>query len=213
MPVQAHLEEGLCGLGLVLAPERVALLMRYCALLQKWNRVYNLTAIREPSKLITHHLLDSLAVAPLLPGKSIVDLGSGAGLPGIPLAIARPEWQIVVLDSNHKKGAFLRQAVLELRLDNVDVQIGRAENWHPADGLDIAVSRAFSDLAGFIEAARHLVVPGGWFAAMKGVYPDEELALLPQDVTVESVTALHVPGLAAARHLVLLRSTSSASLQ
>jgi 16S rRNA (guanine527-N7)-methyltransferase len=180
-------------------------LSEYCGLLEKWNRVYNLTAIRERARIVSHHLLDCLAVVGHLPDSSLVDVGSGAGLPGIPLAIARPDTRVVLLESNHKKGAFLRQAVLELGLANVQVVISRAEDYCPSPGLATAISRAFSDLAGFVEASRHLVVDGGWLLAMKGVYPDEELTQLPPDVQIESIIELAVPGLRAARHLVRMR--------
>ena len=203
--VAHQLDSGLAGLGLSLTLQARAQLLRYLDLLQKWNRVYNLTAIRQENQLVSHHLLDSLAALPHLAGPRLIDVGSGAGLPGIPIAIARPDWQVVLLDSNHKKGAFLRQAVIELELANAQVVIARAEEWHSAPLGTVAVSRAFSDLAGFVEAARHMVLPGGILAAMKGVYPHEELAQLPAGVLVDAVVPLDVPGLGAARHLVLLR--------
>jgi 16S rRNA (guanine527-N7)-methyltransferase len=203
--LENQLEQGLVDLGLALPSTTQAKLLAYLGLLQKWNRVYNLTAIREQARLVSHHLMDSLAVLPHLAGKSIVDVGSGAGLPGIPLAIARPDWELTLIESNHKKGTFLKQASIELVLPNVMVCIHRAEDWHPAKRADIAISRAFSDLAGFVEAARHAVQPGGVLAAMKGVYPDEEIAQLPADVQLESVIPLQVPGLRGSRHLVILR--------
>jgi 16S rRNA (guanine527-N7)-methyltransferase len=180
-------------------------LLRYLALLQRWNRVYSLTAIREQQRLVTHHLLDSLAVLPYLPVGSMVDVGSGPGLPGVPLSIARPEQPITLLDSNNKKGAFLRQVVIECELRNVQVRVGRAEDWRPPELFSVAVSRAFSDLAGYVEAAAHLLGADGILAAMKGVYPDEELAMLPATVRVDRVIRLEVPGLRADRHLVLMR--------
>jgi 16S rRNA (guanine527-N7)-methyltransferase len=203
--VERQLDQGLEQLNLFLDPEARTRLLRYLGLLQKWNRVYNLTAIRQPGRLVSHHLLDSLAVLPYLPGPTLVDVGTGAGLPGIPIAIARPDWQVVLMDSNHKKGAFLRQAVIELGLANAQVALTRAEEWRPPQLVGGAVSRAFSDLAGFAEAARHMVAPGGILAAMKGLYPDEELEQLPKGVLLEEVVPLQVPELRAARHLVLLR--------
>ena len=203
--LERQLEDGLIHLGLPLTTHERAQLLRYLGLLQKWNRVYNLTAIRQPGRLVSHHLLDSLSVLPHLPGPRLIDVGSGAGLPGIPLAIARPDWEVVLLDSNHKKGAFLRQALIELELPNAQVAITRAEEWHTAPLGTAAVSRAFSDLAGFVESARHMVGPGGILAAMKGVYPHEELAQLPAGVGVEAVVPLDVPELGAVRHLILLR--------
>lgn len=200
-----QLDEGLSQLGLALsAPARLQLL-RYLDLLQKWNRVYNLTAIRQPGRLVSHHLLDSLAVLPHLTGPRVIDVGSGAGLPGIPLAVARPDWEVVLVESNHKKGAFLRQALIELELTNAQVALARAEEWRSTKLGTTTISRAFSDLAGFVEAARHTVASDGILVAMKGVYPDEELALLPPGVRVAAVAPLDVPGLGAARHLVVLR--------
>lgn len=206
MSVERQLASGIAALGLELPAQAWDQLLRYLALLQKWNRVYNLTAIREPGRLVTHHLLDCLAAMPHVPGTStLVDVGSGAGLPGIPLAVARPGQEVTLLDSNHKKGAFLKQVVIECGLENVRIQVGRAEDWSPAPRFDLAISRAYSDLAGFAEACAGLVAPGGTLIAMKGVYPDEELALLPATVVVERVIAIEVPGLQAARHLVLMR--------
>jgi 16S rRNA (guanine527-N7)-methyltransferase len=205
MNAETQLSQGLAGLGLVLPAEAQSRLLQYLALLSKWNRTYNLTAIREPSRLVSHHLLDSIAVLPHLEGTSIVDVGSGAGLPGIPLAVARPDWYFVLLDSNHKKGAFLRQAVHELGLAHVQVVTHRVEEWRPPHRFDIAISRAFSDLPRFVEAAQHLCRPGGVLAAMKGVYPDEELAQLGPGVEVRKLVGLQVPGVRAARHFLLLR--------
>ena len=212
MNPEQQLRQGLDGLGLDLSGEAQGRLLRYLSLLSRWNRTYNLTAIREPSRLVSHHLLDSLAVLPHLDGSSVADVGSGAGLPGIPIALARPDWRVVLLDSNHKKGAFLRQAALELKLHNVQVMTDRAEAWHPAEGFDVVISRAFSDLPGFIDAARHLCREGGLLAAMKGVYPDEELAQLAPLTTVERVVPLKIPGLKAARHLILLRPAAAGTL-
>lgn len=205
MSPESQLSHGLAGLRLALSTTAQSRLLQYLGLLTKWNRIYNLTAIREPSRLVSHHLLDSLAVLSHLEGSSVVDVGSGAGLPGIPLALARPEWRVALLDSNHKKGAFLRQAVLELKLTNVEVVTDRAEQWRPSEGFDVVISRAFADLPGFVEAGRHLCRPGGVLAAMKGVYPHEELVQLTPEARLEHVLPLDVPGLKAARHLVLLR--------
>jgi 16S rRNA (guanine527-N7)-methyltransferase len=205
MAPRDQLQSGLAALKLGVPAGAVDLLLRYCALLEKWNRVYNLTAIRERARLVSHHLLDSLAVAPYVEGPSMVDVGSGAGLPGIPLAVANPSLQVVLLESNHKKGAFLNQAVAELGLKNVQVAISRAEDWRPLVQCDVAISRAFADLAGFVEAAARLLKPGGILLAMKGLFPHEELTQLPAAVSVESVVELEVPGRRAARHLVRLR--------
>jgi len=207
--LERQLRDGLNELDLDLPQQAEEHLLHYLALLQKWNRVYNLTAIREPSKLVSHHLLDSLAVLPHITGSSIADVGSGAGLPGIPLAIARPNCSVFLVESNHKKAAFLRQTIIELGLQSVTVVISRVEAWRPDPQVAIAISRAFSDLTGFIDAARHLVGPDGMLTAMKGIYPHEELAQMPSDVRVEAVVPLVVPGLRAARHLVLMRVAPS----
>jgi len=209
MRPDAQLGEGLAALGLQVSGQAQSALLRYVSLLTKWNRTYNLTAIREPSRLVSHHLLDSLAVLPHLQGTSVVDVGTGAGLPGIPLAVVQRRWRVVLLDSNHKKAAFLRQALLELELDNAEVVTTRAEQWNPARLFDVVISRAFSDLPGFLESARHLCAPGGVLAAMKSVYPDEELAQLGPKATVLRVVALRVPGVQAARHLALLQPSDS----
>ncbi|MEP7180801.1 MAG: 16S rRNA (guanine(527)-N(7))-methyltransferase RsmG [Betaproteobacteria bacterium] len=186
------------------APANIA---AWLALLAKWNRTHNLTAIRDPERMITHHVLDALCVLPQLPARralSVLDVGSGGGVPGLLLAIARPEWRVVVLDSNHKKGAFLQQAIIELALANAEAVTARVEDYVPAAPFDVVISRAFSDLASFVDAgARHLV-PGGLLVAMKGVYPDEEIAHLPAGFRVKSALALKVPGLDAERHLIVM---------
>lgn len=180
---------------------------RYLALLAKWNRTYNLTAIREPARMVTHHLLDALAVLPHLPqgrGLRLLDVGSGGGVPGVPLAIARPDWAVVMVDSNQKKGTFMRQAVIELGLANVEVVTARVEDYAPSARFDIVISRAFADLATFVQgAARHLG-PGGRLYAMKGLYPETEVAGLPAGYVVEAAHVLAVPGLDAERHLVVV---------
>jgi len=207
MTLGRALSAGLQALGLDLDAAAQAKLLAYLALLQKWNRTHNLTAIREPERMLTHHLLDSLATLRHLPQATtlrLVDVGSGAGLPGIPLAIARPAWRVTLLDSNAKKGAFLRQAAAELPLPNVEVAVTRAEDYFPDRLFEVAISRALSDLGQFVGVAGHLVAPGGRLIAMKGVYPDEELAQLRADVRVVAAPALVVPGLAGARHLVIM---------
>jgi 16S rRNA (guanine527-N7)-methyltransferase len=192
------------ALGVALADAQVAALERYLDLLEKWNRVYNLTAIRERSRMVTHHLLDSLAVLPHLRGPRVLDVGSGAGLPGIPIAIAGPALQVTLLESNHKKSAFLTQAVAELSLANVQVVTERVESWQPEARFDTIVSRAFAELGEFVALAGRLLAPQGVLAAMKGVHPFEEIERLPQGYRVERVVRLGVPGLDAERHLVLM---------
>lgn len=202
------LERGLSALGISLpegAPER---LLAYLALLAKWNRTYNLTAIRDPAKMVTHHLLDSLAVVPHLPAGALADVGAGGGLPGIPLAIAQPERRVTLNDSSEKKAAFLRQAVIELKLANTDVHAGRAQAWRPAQPFACVISRGFAELAHFIAACRHLLAPEGVLAAMKGAFPREELERVPADADCREVHRLRVPLLEAERHLVICRCTA-----
>lgn len=205
MSLRDKLVQGLAALALPLPEGAVDSFLAYIALLHKWNRVYNLTAIREPQQMLYHHILDSLAVAPYLPGGSIADVGTGPGLPGIPLALARPDTAVDLVESNHKKATFLTQAKLELKLENVRVACERAETFQPPEKFGIVISRAFSDLAEFVTLARHLCAPEGVMAAMKGLYPHEELAALPNTARVEQVIPVKVPGLDAARHLVLIR--------
>lgn len=191
-------------------------LLDYGALLAKWNRVYNLTAIRRPEQIVTHHLLDSLAVAPYVVGPRVADIGTGAGLPGIPLALLHPDWTVALVESNHKKATFLEQARIELGLGNVQVVTERVEGWQPVHGFDTVICRAFSDLAEFVRLAGHLCTSqggfpggagGGRLLAMKGVYPFEEVAQLPSGWVVDQVVALKVPGLDAERHLVVIKKS------
>jgi len=204
MSAAAALERGLAALDLALAPEAQAKLIEYLALIEKWNRVYNLTAVREPGQMLAHHVLDSLSVAPHLKGASLADVGSGAGLPGIPLALARPGLAVTLIESNHKKATFLKQAAIELALTNVEVVNARVEASDTASRFEVVISRAFSDLPEFVALAGRLCVEGGVLAAMKGVYPYEELAQLPAPYHVREVVPLTVPGLDAERHLVLI---------
>lgn len=200
----AQLQRGAVELGVALDERAVARLVAYAALLDKWNRVYNLTAIREEAKLVTHHLLDSLAVLPHLPAGRLLDVGSGGGLPGIPVAIAQPERRVTLLDSNHKKGTFLRQAVMELELGNVDVAVERIEDHRPPQAYDAVISRAFSDLADFVNLAGASAAAHGSLIAMKGVHPHEEIARLPASWSVNRVVELQVPRLDASRRLLFL---------
>ena len=208
MTPAALLARGLADLRISLPAGAEAKLLAYLELLLKWNKTYNLTAIREPRKMVSHHLLDSLAVAQHLAEGPIADVGSGAGLPGIPLAIAQPERVISLNDSGHKKATFLKQAVIELGLGRVTVVDQRAEDWQPQEKFACVISRAFAELADFLDASRHLVQPGGQFAAMKGVYPHEELARLPSGFRCDKVEVLKVPFVEADRHLVLCRRES-----
>jgi 16S rRNA (guanine527-N7)-methyltransferase len=204
-------KRGLIALGLTLERDIQQRLLDYIALIEKWNRVYNLTAIREPEKMVSHHLLDSLAVSPHLHAKRLLDVGSGAGLPGIPLALAKPDTQVTLLDSNHKKAAFLNQAVIELKLKNAEVCSERVESWQSQNRFDVIISRAFSEMDEFVRVTRHLLAPGGIFAAMKGLHPYEEIDKLPPGCKVLQVLPLAIPGVDAARHLVLLGQDEQAA--
>ena len=179
-------------------------MLQYLVLLEKWNRVYSLTAVRDLTKMVSTHLLDSLSVVPFLRAENVLDVGSGAGLPGIPIAVAKPGSKVTLLDSNHKKAAFLRQAVADLALKNADIVCDRVESWAAPTEFGVIISRAFSDLVEFVSLASRLLAPGGVLAAMKGLYPFEELERLPSGFRVKEVTALRVPGLEAERHLVLI---------
>ena len=187
-------------------------LLAFLALLGKWNRTYNLTAIRDPAAMITQHLLDSLAVLPIIRqlvlatrrSFRLADVGSGAGLPGIPLALAVPDWELTLIEAVDKKSAFQRQVKAELALENLTVLNARVEQVTPAS-FDAVISRAFSDLTDFVNLAGHLIVPNGYLLAMKGVIPNEEIAQLPSGWRVESAAPVSVPGLDAQRHLIVLR--------
>jgi 16S rRNA (guanine527-N7)-methyltransferase len=206
MSLASDLQQGINALRLKLSPQAQQRLLDYLALLRKWNKVYNLTALREPEKMVSHHLLDSLAVVPYIEARRILDVGSGAGLPGIPLAIARDDWRVTLLDSSHKKAAFLKQAAIELKLSNVTVCCERVEAWLPEQKFELIISRAVSDLAEFVTLSKHLLHEGGRFAAMKGVYPHEEIAQLPSGYRLERVIPLKIPGLKAQRHLVMVKA-------
>jgi 16S rRNA (guanine527-N7)-methyltransferase len=196
------LQRGSAQLGISLSAEEQSKLLSYLALLRKWNKVYNLTAIREEKQMVSHHLLDSLAVIPHLWTGRWLDVGCGAGLPGIVMAIMRPSWQITLLDSNSKKTSFVQQAIIELGLQNARVSCARVEDWKPAEKFDGIISRAFSELGVFLCNSRHLVAQQGRWAAMKGS-PKHELSGLPDHCRVEQVIPLQVPGLNAARSLVI----------
>lgn len=205
MSLPLKLAQGIAELGLELSPQIQQKLLDYVALLQKWNKVYNLTSIRNAEQMISHHLLDSLAVLPhLWPGRWL-DVGCGAGLPGLVLAIARPEWKFSLLDSNSKKTTFVQQAIIELGVNNVKVYCARVEELQPGEKYDGIISRAFADTAVFVTLTRHLLAEKGHWAAMKGT-PEQELQHLPGDVVVERIIPLSVSGLDAARCLVLLKA-------
>ena len=200
------LAAGLAELSIPLSDEAQRKLLAFRDLLLKWNKTYNLTALRDPEQAISHHLLDSLAILPHVGSGSLLDVGSGGGLPGIPLAIARPELSVSMVDTVQKKATFLQQASIELGLKNVSVYHARVEEMQ-GQYAQIS-SRAFAEIGLFIDLTRHLLAPGGRWLAMKGIRPDDELKTLPADIAVEAIVPLTVPGLAAERHLIILRAGS-----
>ena len=205
MTLAAQLSAGVNALGLEVGAEAQEKLLAYLALMAKWNQVYNLTALRNPGEWVTHHLLDSLSVLPYVKGPVIADVGSGAGLPGLALAIARPDWQVFSVDAVDKKAAFQRQVVAELALANASIEGCRVEGLVLNDGADTVVSRAFSSLTDFVNLTRHLLKSGGQWVAMKGKKPQEEIRLLPDDIRVVDIVQLKVPGLNAERCAVVMK--------
>ena len=205
-----QLAQGLAAMGLEVPAAAQEKLLAYAALLEKWNKTYSLTALRGADKAVSHHLLDSLAVLPHVPAGTLLDVGSGGGMPGIPLAIVLPELAVTLIDSNSKKTAFLRQAAIELRLSNVNVHCGRVEQYHPSLPFSAITSRAFAELADFVVLSRHLLAPDGVWLAMKGVWPQAEIAALPAGVRVRAVNPLRVPGVDGERHVVILDNDDAA---
>ena len=206
------LDDGARALQVGLSPAQSAQLIDYLALLVKWNAVYNLTAVRDPVQMVTQHLLDSLALVPALAdAQNILDVGAGAGLPGIVLAIwaaqARPAARVALIDTVHKKTAFLTQVKAELHLSNVTVYTARVERLRVEQKFDVITSRAFADLSDFVKWSGHLLAGGGRFIAMKGALPELEIECLPDGWTATGVQALSVPGLDAERHLVFIERT------
>ena len=207
MNLDESIAPGLAAMGLEVPQPQRARMAAHLELIAKWNRVHNLTAVRETEQMVALHLLDSLSLAPHLgSARTLLDVGSGPGFPGIPIAIARPDLEVTLLDSSNKKCVFLEQAKAELGLKNVTVRCERVEQWRPQQAFDLVVSRAFAELSDFVTQARHLVAPGGRMLAMKGVYPFEEIARMPATHRVAQVVELAVPSLEAKRHLVLLEA-------
>lgn len=198
------LAAGLAELGLDLPDAVQHKMLAFRDLLLKWNKTYNLTALRDPEQAISHHLLDSLTILPHVGTGPLLDVGSGGGLPGIPLAIACPGLSVGMVDTVQKKASFLQQASIELGLKNVTVHHARVEEMQ-GQYAQIS-SRAFADLGLFVSLTRHLLAPGGRWLAMKGVRPDDEIAALPAGITVEAIISLIVPGLEAERHLIILKA-------
>lgn len=206
-----RLHQGIEQLGLALPAGAEDKLHAYLALLAKWNRTYNLTAVRDERAMVSQHLLDSLVVLPHLADSveinSLADVGSGGGLPGIPLAIARPQLAVALIETSHKKASFLQQVKIELRLENVSVHCARVEDMSESQLFEVVISRAFSSLAEFVRLSAHLLAPGGRLLAMKGVHPHQEIAQLPAGWLVTRSIPLAVPGLEADRHLIIIERT------
>ena len=199
------LEEGIGQMGLDITPGQQNQLMDYLALMFKWNAVYNLTSLRDPQQMVTHHLLDSLAAVPAFKNAvNVLDVGAGGGLPGIVLAIMRPDMKVSMIDTVHKKTAFLTQVKAELGLANVTVYTMRVEQLTVEHKFDVITSRAFADLSDFVNWSCHLLAEGGRYIALKGVAPKDEQERLPADWKVAKVEPLQVPRLGAERHLVLI---------
>ena len=191
--------------SLEVSNEQVSLLIQYVELLNKWNKAYNLTSVRDPKDMIIKHIMDSLMVGALLKGQSFIDVGTGPGLPGIPLAILYPERKFVLLDSLGKRVTFLRQVVFQLKLENVTPVKSRVEEYHPEQPFDGVLSRAFSSLIDMVTWCEHLVSKDqGRFLALKGIYPTEEISVLPNNITVENSYTIVVPQLEGERHLIEL---------
>ena len=195
------LVSGLESLNLPLAEARIAQLLDFIKLIEKWNKAYNLTAIRDREAMVGLHLLDSLAIAPFIEGKRVIDIGTGAGLPGIPLAIYLPEIEFTLLDSNAKKTRFVQQAILELKLKNASVCHNRVERYHPEKGFDTAITRAFASLSDIVEFTAHLLNKDGVLLAMKGQAPD----VPKMKSATTTLIPVNVPGIAAERCLVRIQ--------
>jgi 16S rRNA (guanine527-N7)-methyltransferase len=206
--LSAVLADGIKALKLDLDEKQHGQLLDYLALLYKWNAVYNLTSVRDPMQMVTHHLLDSLAAVPAFDtAESVLDVGAGGGLPGIVLAIAKPAMKVALIDTVHKKTAFLQQVKAELGLQNVTVHTARVEQLKVPHKFDVITSRAFADLSDFVNWSGHHLAEGGQFIALKGVAPPEEQERLPKEWKTTELRPLEVPGLQAERHLVFIRKT------
>ncbi|PID46571.1 MAG: 16S rRNA (guanine(527)-N(7))-methyltransferase RsmG [Proteobacteria bacterium] len=193
---------GIAQLGIAISDSQLTQLKKYIELLQRWNKTYNLTAIRKMDDMIPAHIFDSLVVAPYIEGKNCLDVGSGAGLPGIPLAIIQPERHFTLLDTNGKKTRFIQQAIIELSLKNADVVQSRVESWKPDTLYDAIISRAFASISDFVNGCSMHLAKNGVFYAMKGQFPEDEMASLPKNFALESRHPLEVPYLVGERYLL-----------
>ena len=203
------LADGIQDMQLDVGEQQQGKLMAYLQLMHKWNAVYNLTSLRDPMQMVTHHLLDSLAAVPAFAtARNVLDVGAGGGLPGIVLAITRPDMMVAMIDTVHKKTAFLTQVKAELALANVAVHTMKVQDLEVSDKFDVITSRAFADLSDFVNWSGHLLAEGGRFIALKGVAPSEERERLPQDWKVTGLQPLQVPRLGAERHLVFIERTN-----
>ncbi len=209
--LRSRLDRGLAALGLPLSAAQVEMLLAYVALLARWNAAYNLTAVRDPAEMVPRHLLDSLAIRPWVRGPRLLDVGTGPGLPGIPLAIADPDLQVVLLDANGKKVRFCRQAVVELGLGNVEVVQARVEAYRPAAAFATVTARAVADLPSLLAVVSHLVGPDSTLLAMKGTLPAAEVEVLRKKGLAVTVNRLRVPDVDGERHLIEVRHSSSQS--
>jgi 16S rRNA (guanine527-N7)-methyltransferase len=198
------LAAGVAKMGLDVSPEAQQKLLQYLSLLNKWNKVYNLTAVRDPLEMVTLHLLDSLSVLPHINSNNLMDVGSGGGLPGIVLAICLPSLQVTTIDTVQKKVIFMRQVKGELGLGNLTVVHARVENYQPAEKFEVIISRAFSEIALFLKLTQHLLADNGHWLAMKGVAPHEELKTL--ELKSNKIIPLKVAGLDAERHLAIIEN-------
>jgi len=210
-PLRTAISQGCSVLNPELDDAAVEKFVVFIRLLEKWNRVTNLTAVRDPLQMVTRHILDSLAVIPFLTRGSLLDVGSGAGLPGVPIAIARPGLDVTLLDANAKKLRFVRQAAAELGLDNVQVVQARMQEYQPGRSFDMVISRAVASLDELYQQTVHLLRPGGRMLFMKGAVPEQEIGALQDGRAGLHIERLNIPGLAAERHLLWLETTGESS--
>ncbi len=212
-PLQQDIQQGCTALQIEVTATAAEKLTGFIGLLEKWNRVYNLTAVRDPRAMVVRHILDSLVVLPYLSRGNLLDVGTGAGLPGLPIAIARPELPVTLLDASAKKLRFVRQAVFELGLDNVEVVQSRMQEYQPARSFDMVISRAVANLSELYRQTAHLVRPGGRILFMKGSLPAEEIQELEADRETLHIERLKIPGLQAERHLLWMEKTLESSTE